>query len=187
MTLLVDQNKSQAKQISDLSELVEDRTNRQLRSTLIFKGVPKQPQEKSWNDTRQVLASSVNSLLGIPQKEASNLFERIHRGKDREYGPPHIYCKVYNWNNSEKLKDDFLNLNKKNKSRIRCEQKYGPRTTNRRNQALILRKSLKEDGEIVSGYVKFPARLMVKRDGENAYTELKDFSKSEVVFTSVNY
>ena len=181
---LVDQNKLQAKQFSDISELLEDRTNRQLRSTLVFKGVPKHHSEKTWDDTRDVLASTVNSLLDISKEEASSLFERVHRGRDHEHGPGHIYCKVFNWNHSEKLKEDFLNLNKSKNSRIRCEQKYGPRTTNRRNLALVLRKKLKEEGEIVSGYLNFPARLMVKKMGEDKYTELKDFSKAEVIFTS---
>ena len=46
ITTLVEQNKQQAKDLCDLTELIEERTNCQLRNTLIFKDVPKNNTEK---------------------------------------------------------------------------------------------------------------------------------------------
>ena len=53
-------------------------------------------------------------------------------------------------------------------------------TTRRRNMALAERKRLKEAGELVSGYVAFPAKLMVKKHGDKEYKLHTDFSRSKV-------
>ena len=180
---LVEQNKLQAKDLCDLTELVEDRTNRQMRNTLVFKNVPKTVKEKSWNDTQNVLSSTVAKALKVKPETIAKVFERVHRGRDRkDGGPPHIFAKVFNWNDSERLKSDIRDLNIKKKTSIHCEQKYGPRTTNRRNQALVLRRSLLNDGKIAQGFVKFPAVLMVKAVGESVYKEHHNFSLEEPVF-----
>ena len=48
--------------------------------------------------------------------------------------------------------------------------------------ALKKRSELKRDGKIVSGYVAYPARLMVKADSTSGYELVKDFSKEKVEF-----
>ena len=66
-------------------------------------------------------------------------------------------------------------------SNIFIDQHYGPDTTWRRNQALACRKELKAAGSIVSGYVQYPANLMVKYSVQDQkYVLNKDFSKLEV-------
>ena len=55
-------------------------------------------------------------------------------------------------------------------------------TSFRRNAALLKRKELKEAGEIISGYLKYPARLMIKKPGtsrDQPYEQYEDFSKLE--------
>ena len=47
-----------------------------------------------------------------------------------------------------------------------AEQKYGPLTSKRRQKAYLERKQLKESGVIASGYVDFPAKLMVNLPGD---------------------
>ena len=42
------------------------------------------------------------------------------------------------------------------------------------------RKSLKESNDIISGYVSFPARLMVKENKDGKYYCIKEFSKVRV-------
>ena len=60
---------------------------------------------------------------------------------------------------------------------------YGPLTSRRRHHALKMRRELKNDGAIVAGFVKYPARLMVKTNfNQEAYFEHSDYSKMEVVF-----
>ena len=87
VSALVESNKTQAKQIRKLTDLLEERTNRQLRGTLVFKGIPELPYEKSWEDTKSVLAEAVaNTVPNLDVKGARSLFERAHRsgstGKD---------------------------------------------------------------------------------------------------------
>ena len=61
-----------------------------------------------------------------------------------------------------------------------CEYKFGPLTTRRRSMALQERKGLKAEGKITSGYIAYPAKLMVKLRGEDQYKLHKDFSKAKV-------
>ena len=59
---------------------------------------------------------------------------------------------------------------------------YGPLTSKRWNMAFELRKELKAKGDIISGYVQFPAKLMVNypgninRFGKKVYQEHSNFS-----------
>ena len=64
------------------------------------------------------------------------------------------------------------------------EHKFGGLTTSRRNLALAARKQLKADNKITSGYVAFPARLMIKTstNRNEKYHLHKDFSNEEIVF-----
>ena len=63
-------------------------------------------------------------------------------------------------------------------SNIFIDQRYGPDTTWRQNKALEARKELKMKGEIVAGFVRYPAKLMVKYDArEKKYTLYDDYSK----------
>ena len=75
--------------------------------------------------------------------------------------------------------DIVLSAFKKNPGRdnIYVEPQFGPITTWRWNQALKLRKEMKQRKEIIKGYVEFPAKLMVLYPGEKTYVEKADFSK----------
>ena len=53
---------------------------------------------------------------------------------------------------------------------------YGPLTSERRRLAMKERKILKDNNDIVSGYVAFPAKLMVKKTSNGKYQCHKDFS-----------
>ena len=63
---------------------------------------------------------------------------------------------------------------------------YGKLTSKRRNLAFQLRKQLKADGTIASGYVRFPAKLMVNfpgdvdRSGKKIYKPHTNFSDNKV-------
>ena len=185
-----------------LDERIENRTNRQLRKTLIFKGIPEasmtnndEPHDdqnnkaETWNDTERVLASQIANIGDIPFEEAKRIIERCHRSnpnpKYKGTGPRPIFAAFHDWKDSEWLKTIFRKNNMNNPGcHIYCEQKFGSKTTQRRNQAMVMRKKLKDDGKIFNGYVAYPARLMVKTsDARGAkYILEKDFSKDEVNF-----
>ena len=74
-------------------------------------------------------------------------------------------------------------MNIKKQSSVRADFMYGPKTTIRRNAALLKRKQLKEEGVITCGYIQFPAKLLVKRAGarrEDPYEPMEDFSNMKV-------
>ena len=172
------------KEIEEPNERVEERTNRQLRQTLIIKGVPEAPEEKTWADTKHILARTIaDSVHTTEQNAYHNVLNRVHRGRPNPRKPVRdIYANLYQWEHCEQLVEDFRKLNVSGQSNIRIEYKNGPRTTWRRNKALIKRKALKLSGEIISGYVAYPARLMVKRPGAtrgDKYIQYEDFSKIE--------
>ena len=62
------------------------------------------------------------------------------------------------------------------KDRVFIECKYGPLRTLRRGQTFKLRKELIEKKEFENAYIKFPAILMARKDGEDNYSIVKDFS-----------
>lgn len=165
--------------LNEIEERIEERTNRQLRQTLVFRGVPELASEKKWSDTDKVLASAIGNAL---QCDAHEMINRCHRTGDPKYfteagrARP-IAAAMYSWKDCENIIDAFR---KDQRSKIFVDYKYGPRTTRRRNLAMMLRKELKQKGEIKQAYVSYPAKLMGKRDGDLRYKLIKDFSKESV-------
>ena len=171
------------KRIDDMEELTEDRTNRQMRKTLIFTNV--RETEKESQDATDTLASMIAkaSRNDINKEDAAKMIERAHRGKPgkkSKEGPRPIYAAIDDWRHSEKIKAIFFD--KKNDTGIYCDQMYGPRTTWRRSQALKTRKELKANNVIRNGYVAYPAKLMIKKNGDDRYSMYKDFYHIPVTF-----
>ena len=163
-----------------LKNQVDDLTNRNMRKTIIFRGVSEVPHE-NWAATEQILVDLLVRQLNVAPETASRMIERAHRGKrtnnnNNKQTPPPIYAKFYDWKDSQLVLDRFKKLNFTQKNlNIFTDQMYSPFLTARRNQALIERKSLKESGTIVSGYVAYPANLMVKKTGDKGYTKHQSF------------
>ena len=110
---LVAANKAQSTETNKLCERIEERTNRQLRNTLVIKGIEEPSHEKSWNDTRQVLADVLAENLNLPIPVT--IFERAHRshfsGRNGEKaGKRDIFVRLHDWNDSERLKEDVRKL-----------------------------------------------------------------------------
>ena len=57
-----------------LETKVEDRTNRQLRQTIVVKGLPEK-QNETWTDTRNTLANYVSKSYNMEFKTAYGMFE----------------------------------------------------------------------------------------------------------------
>ena len=170
-------------QIHNIEERIEDRTNRQLRQTLIIVGV-KESRDETWNDTRDLLAETISKNLKTSFNSADKMLNRVHRAsrKDPHHpgNPRRIFAAVHQWDDCEMLVEKFRELNVSGRSGVRINYMHGPLTTVRRNMAMLKRKQLKEAGTLQSAYVAFPARLFGKKHGEDAYTLIKDFSREEV-------
>ena len=174
---LENENKERVKENNTTKEQVDDQVNRSLRNTLVFRGIKGKANE-SWKTTRDNLHNIIGKL--IPDARGHKLIERAHHAKpknqngDDEITTP-IFAKFFDWNDAQQILDDFKDLNLKKGEKIHVEQMYSPQVTTRRNEALLKRKELKEAGEIVSGYITYPAILMIKKQGERNYVKHSTF------------
>ena len=185
--------KKTVEMVPKLEEKLEERTNRQLRKTLVFKGIPSKyansstPNKKeTWQETEEIVRQHISEVTGMEYDDTDGFIERCHRSapnpKYLGSSPQPIFAAIYDWKDCERLTEAFRKNNIQKRSKVQCDYKYGPKTTRRRNMALNERKTLKSQGKIVSGYVAYPAKLMVKLQGEQDYKLHKDFSKAEIVW-----
>ena len=174
-----------------LREELENRTNRQLRRTLIFKNIPETKDDESYAEVKALLAKIISTHTEITNAEALAGIERAHReSKKRDgvrEGRRKIFVAFLNWELPQLILNEFRKKRINDPTfDIYAEQMYGPMTSQRRNLAFQARKKLKEEGSIVSGYVAFPARLMVNlpgevdRMGKKYYKLHENFSDHEV-------
>ena len=170
---------TQSVQIKVLQTRLEDQTCRNSRNSLIIRGVEEEPDEK-WEDTRRIVCEKMSENLDIGADELSRMIERIHRGKPpKNEGPRVVHARFFNWNHIELVKDQWWKNGKG--TGIFIDQRYGPDTTYRRNKALAVRKQMKDNGEIVGGYVKYPAKLFVKyQESDRKYHLQEDYSSIPV-------
>ena len=188
-TRMVTSEKFQTAALESFKQLegkLEDRTNRQLRQTIVVKGLPEKQEEK-WSDTRNILAKHISKAYDIEYKKVYSMFERVHRGGGDGYnnskkGKRDIYALCSHWDDSELLVWGSFDANKKKakKDRIFIDYKYGPLTTLRRGQALKKRKEVLDQKLYRNAYVKFPAVLMARKEGEDVYSKIADFSNADV-------
>ena len=130
---------SATKSFLQLEEKTEERTNRQLRQTIVVKGLPEKKKE-SWADTRNALAKHVAKAYNMDFPKAYQMFERVHQGGgdgfgEKKKGKRDIFALCTHWDDSEKL---VLGSNKAHKAmpkkdRISFDYKYGPLTNARRD------------------------------------------------------
>lgn len=166
------------KRVKAVEELVEERTNRQLRKTLVFRGVPQAEDEKSYEDCEIVLAKTIASTLGVNQKTAQGMIDRCHRGGN----PKHyvgktrpIFAAMHQWKRCEEV------IRKaREKKTVFVDYKYGPLTTRRRHLALKKRRELIDSGVLTKAHIAYPAKLVGKKDDSERYTVIEDFSHAHV-------
>ena len=178
-------------EIARLKELIESRTNRQLRKTLIFRNINETKPDEDYAEVKALLARTISENTSISHDTALNSIDRAHREAPKEEGDRQgkrlIYAAFHSWELSQQVIDELRQrcINDR-KFKISAEQMYDPMTSRQRNLAFVKRKELKDQGIIVSGYVSFPARLMVNLPGnvgptgKKIYKLYKNFSSAEV-------
>ena len=83
---------------------------------------------------------------------------------------------MHDWKDAQYLISKFKTLNRKHANlRIYVEQLYSPRITKRRNEAMLMRRTLIRNKEIISGYVDYPAILMVKKENRSKYEKQSSY------------
>lgn len=162
-------------------DTIDDLQNRSLRKTLIFKNIQKVNENENWQDVKNLLASQLASIMKITVEEAYKNIERAHRGKinvndsQNKKKVPTIIAKFHNWEFSEQVKSTIISANRQKNSDILVSQMYSPNVTEKRNEAMKLRRELiSKDGQL-KAYVRFPADLMVKYPDDKNYRKYKSF------------
>ena len=165
-----------------IEEKIEERTNRQLRKTLVVRGVPENDKEKTWEDTENVFTKKIAETIDVTTDEAKEMIERCHRGgnpskfRDMRKERP-IFVALHSWKRCEEI----VSKARKTKS-LMVDFKYGPITTARRNMALKPRRELLDSGSLVKAHISYPAKLMGKGLNDIKYKLIEDFSKIEIDF-----
>ena len=173
--------------MSTLRYRLEDQTNRNCRRTLIVKGLPEDPKEKTWQETKHKVVETLSDLCRVENKQQmSKCIERVHRGKplDQDSKKTHrdVHLLFFDWNDSQMILRNFLKYGRG--KGIYIEQRYGPDTTARGNLAMKERRTLLDSKTIAQGFVQFPARLMVKyTDDDKDFVNKQDFSHMDVKIT----
>ena len=175
-------------EITHLQQELDDQINRNMRNNLVIRGIPEAEGERE--DTRSIVCAELAKLwnddtfhnpyykyndddeLQAPHEQIEKLIDRAHRGGKRSTrGPRNIYVKFL----SSQTVDQFMISIRSTKVPFRIERQYTQAVNKRRNAAMLERKRLKDANEIQSGYLEYPAKLMVKAVGENKYKFHKDF------------
>ena len=113
-----------SRKIEQLEELVDDQINRNARSSLIIRGVKfNLRNEKSWNDTENVLATSLCTQLGWNKDQFAHDIERAHR---RNYKNPNslIYAKLLSWKVAQGLLESIIKAKRESEITIFASQRY---------------------------------------------------------------
>ena len=187
--------KDLSNRITALEEKVEERTNRQLRKTLVIRGIEEKGEDQppeTWEESRVVVAKAIAKVCpDIDQDQAYDMVERAHRSnKNKDYkgtAPRPIFAAMTFWPDTVTVTEAFRKKNIEDRNhRISMEYKYGPLTTKRRSLAFQERRKLLDKKEAISAYVAYPARLMVKTRQGDKYKLVKDFSKVKIEFGKKN-
>ena len=111
------------------------------------------------------------------------MIERAHRSAPniRKKGKRDIFAAFHWWEDSNHIGSTFqVESRNKNTNGIHIHKKYGADTTARRNMAFMKRKNLKNEGIIISGYLTYPAKLIVAYTNGTTYKLYHDFSDAEI-------
>ena len=112
---------------------------------------------------------------GISFEVALGQIKRAHRERSRNFegsqnfraGKRLIFAAFHSWDLCQEIIETFRQKCIVDRSfKIAAEQKYGPLTSKRRQMAFQLRRQLIDSRAITSGYVDFPAKLMVSFPGD---------------------
>ena len=122
-----------SRKIEQLEELVDDQINRNARSTLIIRGVKfNLRNEKSWNDTENVLPTTLCTQFGWNKGQFAQDIERAHRGNYKNPNSP-IYAKFLSWKVAQGVLESIIKANREGKITIFTSQRYSKKVPDRMN------------------------------------------------------
>jgi hypothetical protein len=160
----------QAKQ-KVVREDLNEQIDRSLRDHITFHGIPKEGPERSCDETTHVLCKWLAANTDKDYDYYDTAIERAHRGprNPEKSGPPSVFCKI-RWRVAEKLRWSL-----RGHAVVELKDKYCQDTQTRRNQAMLKRKDLRKETPDIKCHVAYPARVMVKKHGEERYNVVTTF------------
>ena len=92
--------------VKEVEKLI--RTNRQLRKTLVMRGIPEGDDEKSWHDKETRPAKIIGETFDMSADQAKTLIDRCHRGGHPQYRKKNtkhrpIFAAMHSWKVCEDL------------------------------------------------------------------------------------
>ena len=168
--------------VKELENQVEDQTNRNMRNTLIIKGIREDPTEKNWDDATNALVSHLTSIFDWDPDSLNADIERCHRGRkeavemrndNKRNQPRPIFVKFHSWKTAEQIRRRIIGAHKQKKTRIIVSQMFSKKTTKRMNDQLEIRKHLLLENKEWRAVVKFPGILLVKKPGDADFSPYK--------------
>ena len=130
---------------------LDDTRNRSLRKSLIFRNIKQESQRESWGTTKRIMANEIHRVIPhrYPEKILSKT-EKAHWSKENQSPVsqhnkvPPIIAKFTNWRFTEGIKTSLINAakNSRNNHIVYLSQMYSAVVTNRRNEAMKVRKQL---------------------------------------------
>ena len=146
-----------------------------MRNSLVIKGIPELENE-SWEQSKHAVGNLLGPLLHENPLNIADGIERAHRGGEkRQNKPRNIYTRFYCSENVKYYNTKIRELNMRKATDVTCSLQFSKKLTIRRNNAMMERNNLKSSGKIVSGYVEFPADLMIKKPGSTRYELCEKF------------
>ena len=146
-----------------------------MRCNLVFYNIP-ETEGREFDSTKQLLEKIIEENIKANTFKGSIV--RAHRGKpsQTQNGKPRpIICKLYRDDAADELDYRFANLGNQRKNNVRCSKQFSPDVERRRNLALLERKTLKENNQIVKAFIKYHATLMVQKPNSIGYVKHKAF------------
>ena len=166
--------------ITELENSLDEQINRSMRNNIIMKGITEEKGE-AWAQTKDLVSNIISRHLNLDKNMVYHGIERAHRGGNLTSNKPHnkprnIFIRLFSTEDVKTYLDGFRNLNMNNRDmKIIISQQFSDKLSIRRNEAMIKRRELKTNGQIISGYVEYPATLMIKKAGDKKYSVEQEF------------
>ena len=173
----------QLKLIQSLENTVDDLQGRLRRNTLVFRGIPEGTEAgNSWNSCKELINLILVDSFGMADVE----IERAHRSPTmRDFSkatPRPIVLSFLSWEDANTIRSKAPRAMKHNPPKrkdctvldVSVDQMCSPKISEAGNEALKKRWQIKQKHPNWSVFFKYPARIFVKRPGDDHPEYMKD-------------
>lgn len=163
--------------IDELHETIDDLRNRNMRSNLVFKGLPEDENE-TYDASKNIIAKYISDHLEKNIDEVKNKIIRAHRSKGRKSNdkPRVLFVKFDRDDTAYEYLALFTKINKERKTYIHnVSQQYTESLQSRRNEALKHRRDLLNNDEALKAKVVYPATLKAMYPGTQTFELVRKY------------